>query len=52
VCFSFVRNRREITWSAAKNTGRIPELKNIYTAATFLTMHRWEWWICTTYAEI
>jgi len=49
VCLSFVRNRREITWTAAKNEGRIPEIKKIDKVATFLTMHRWEWWMCTTY---
>jgi hypothetical protein len=52
VCLSFVRNRREITWTAAENKGRIPEMKNTYAAATFLTMHRWEWWMCRTYTEI
>jgi hypothetical protein len=33
VCLSFVGNRREIIWTAAKNKERIPELKNVYTAA-------------------
>jgi hypothetical protein len=52
VCLSFVRNRWEITWTYAKNKGRIPELKNIYTAATFLTMQSREWQTSATYTGI